>query len=1243
MRPLLKILIWASCLLAGFVITPEQQLNTQTIIGRQKVDSFARSGAALTYALVWTPQGYSNTGNKRYPLIIFLHGAGENATAFQSSQLSKLTNASTNSLPARIASGFNAVAVNPKTGVEDSFIVVSPQYYTSAWSYGYDQLKFIVPDIVSKYRVDTSRIYATGLSAGGAGWSTTMGSLDTTFIKKFAAVVIADGAGVIAANGYTATQVESNIRYAKQYGVSQWTLVGEQSYLLNNANVKYHNNSNLLGLTPPNKLTVIQGVGHAAWVQAYNPSFRPTVAYYGSTGACNNGCNNGGIPVAPNNNGSTVRGSGVTQDSLNIYEWMLLYSREYPNSPVPDADAGTDISITLPTNQVTLNGSASSGGTGATITNVKWEQQSGPPATITDDGLLTTTATGLTAGTYIFRIEVTNNIGLKAWDNVFVTVNGTGYNHPTVTLTSASTQNITTTSATVSASYTTTNSALKRVTWKKLKVPGQTAKKIVWIGSSTLAGTGASPQQDSSVVARVLAFGNTYSLTNSSTNLALGGTSIFGAMPTGYTPTGGQDAPDPARNVTAALNLNPDVIIIGYPSNDYDALTINEIIFAYETITDTILGRGKRPVILTTQPREAFATAGRLRLREIEDSLMLRPKTAPYVVPTHVALTGYDRQTALYNAGDNIHQNNTGHRVIAYNLIAHNPWSAETSGAVITNPNSLTTTITGLTNGTHIFMVSVEDGHGQIVNAVTTINVSLSSNQLPTANAGTDQEITLPNSSVALTGSGTDIDGAIVSYAWTKVSGPGTTSIPNPNNANVTATGLEAGTYVFRLTVTDDDGGQDTDDVTVIVNAEPIPTCTGNKYTAVAGGDGGYYNVHNLQPGDTLLLTNAATYSYIFISGKKGLPQCPIVIMNAPGQKAKLFGNNIELFDCEYIKVVGFRVSSEYGIEIDGHGLDTLRNSVIAVKVRGRSKNIELRGLYIHNAGIGIEIKHDPDCDPQYQFPNWEMTNISVIDCRIVDIWNEGVYAGNTSPDNAADSYSPRPVDCNGTTTYPRPPRIGHIYLDSLYVRNTGRSAIQISSCSAGPYRVSNTTVRNAGMNGDPAQGAAVNIGAYSGEGIIENNNFDSTYAHGISSIGGASTNGKRMVIRNNIINHSGYLQHYDLSTAAPGTTVVISTEPKYTDTLSWPYSIFMQTVSHQDAGYEALFTIQNNTTGAYKQEAIGLFDQQDMMGSANVICGNSNSLSLPVDVNVEGSTPVTYTGCQFQKNGRIRLKIKIQ
>lgn len=93
-------------------------------------------------------------------------------------------------------------------------------------------------------------------------------------------------------------------------------------------------------------------------------------------------------------------------------------------------------------------------------------------------------------------------------------------------------------------------------------------------------------------------------------------------------------------------------------------------------------------------------------------------------------------------------------------------------------------------------------------------------NLSPTANAGTDQTITAPTSSVTLSGSGTDSDGTISSYLWSLVSGAAV-SFDTPTSASTNVSGLTAGTYVFRLTVTDNGSATGTDDITVIVNAAP--------------------------------------------------------------------------------------------------------------------------------------------------------------------------------------------------------------------------------------------------------------------------------------------------------------------------------------------------------------------------------------------------------------------------------------
>ncbi|MCY1076031.1 PKD domain-containing protein [Archangium lansingense] len=102
--------------------------------------------------------------------------------------------------------------------------------------------------------------------------------------------------------------------------------------------------------------------------------------------------------------------------------------------------------------------------------------------------------------------------------------------------------------------------------------------------------------------------------------------------------------------------------------------------------------------------------------------------------------------------------------------------------------------------------------------------VTPGANQPPVANAGADQGLVLPTSSLTLTGSATDTDGTIAAYAWTQVSGP-TATLSGASTATLSVSGLTAGTFVFSLTVTDDDGATHSDDVTVTVTS-PTTTLT---------------------------------------------------------------------------------------------------------------------------------------------------------------------------------------------------------------------------------------------------------------------------------------------------------------------------------------------------------------------------------------------------------------------------------
>ena len=127
------------------------------------------------------------------------------------------------------------------------------------------------------------------------------------------------------------------------------------------------------------------------------------------------------------------------------------------------------------------------------------------------------------------------------------------------------------------------------------------------------------------------------------------------------------------------------------------------------------------------------------------------------------------------------------------------------------------------------------------------IRSGAATNKAPTAKAGNDQTITLPTSSVTLAGSGTDPDGSISAYSWTKISGPSPGKITSAGSSSTTVTALVQGVYKFQLKVTDNAGAVDLDTAQVIVNAagssllpavNPANTVNGLDYKYYEKGSG---------------------------------------------------------------------------------------------------------------------------------------------------------------------------------------------------------------------------------------------------------------------------------------------------------------------------------------------------------------------------------------------------------------------
>ena len=228
-------------------------------------------------------------------------------------------------------------------------------------------------------------------------------------------------------------------------------------------------------------------------------------------------------------------------------------------------------------------------------------------------------------------------------------------------------------------------------------------KRVVVIGSSTAAGTGASSVDSGWVGLLNIYYKCRLSIADSVYNLGIPGADNYRGMPTMYVPPATRPLPDHDHNVSKAGFLlkdipvaNDGVVIVNYPTNRYNIYSIDEIMSSLQLIYDSAIIGGNRCFIATTQPRNdgAFNTSEvKRKLADIKDSIINR-----FGIDNTINFWDgmYDpADTTIldkYSFGDLIHFNNAGHRelferVVAKNIFNLPVWYSKSTGSL----NNLTT------------------------------------------------------------------------------------------------------------------------------------------------------------------------------------------------------------------------------------------------------------------------------------------------------------------------------------------------------------------------------------------------------------------------------------------------------------------------------------------------------------------------------------------------------------------------
>ena len=163
----MKNFVYAVLILSIFIlITDRVFAQHQNVTGKNIPQQFHRE-ISQTYEidyLIYLSEGYETT-SQEWPLVLFLHGAGERGSDIEFVKRNG---------PPRLI----------EEGQQFPFILVSPQCpERTIWDN--KLLITLLDEIESKYNVDKSRVYLTGLSMGGhATWS-----LAIQYPEKFAAII----------------------------------------------------------------------------------------------------------------------------------------------------------------------------------------------------------------------------------------------------------------------------------------------------------------------------------------------------------------------------------------------------------------------------------------------------------------------------------------------------------------------------------------------------------------------------------------------------------------------------------------------------------------------------------------------------------------------------------------------------------------------------------------------------------------------------------------------------------------------------------------------------------------------------------------------------------------------------------------------------------------------------------------------------------------------------------------------
>jgi len=190
--------------------------------------------------IIYLPKDYDSS--KKYPLLIYFHGAGAVKTG--------------NVLSYGKLQAEGLIAAINNTNLSLPFIIVAPQTNTAWDNRSLPGVIKLLDTVAGNYSINISRVYTTGISLGGAGTN--------NFLYAYPNITVAASA----LSGWGNPQWSCNVSK-----IPQWFFTNENDSMVPSSGTKNTYNS-LLGCPGlvDAKLTVYNTSGHNSWNRTYNIS-----------------------------------------------------------------------------------------------------------------------------------------------------------------------------------------------------------------------------------------------------------------------------------------------------------------------------------------------------------------------------------------------------------------------------------------------------------------------------------------------------------------------------------------------------------------------------------------------------------------------------------------------------------------------------------------------------------------------------------------------------------------------------------------------------------------------------------------------------------------------------------------------------------------------------------------------------------------------------------------------------------